>query len=344
MKQKLLLIACLLVGATLILTALHYRLKDPNDHPHGFTRKFNQPGLKILFSHTLPITYNRIAGYENGKIWISCNQPGRLMTFTTDSQKNEELIVPSNLTHRITAPFYTLLKDSNLIILGSHSRKILRYNVYTKISDTTVANTGSFLDAAALSRNSIILRTITKGTTIPQLEKLHITSGLLQQEKGISDTTEGAIIYSDGQLIIDPLTQHMSTYCYYKNQVTSFDSSLSQIVKSTTIDTHSVPTVNVHMSAASVELVKPPLHIHKSATAYNDKIYIHATLRSESESWKTFILNDVIDVYKQNSPSYLGSFYLPKQDNKSLISLHKSGKQMFVLYPGKLICYSLTDG
>ena len=81
---------------------------------------------------------------------------------------------------------------------------------------------------------------------------------------------------------------------------------------------------------------------NQNPTTNQNLLFVESKLIGKYESKKAWKKNSIIDIYRIDRQEYVGSFYIPKKDDKALTQMYATDMYLFVLIDKELKRYKFT--
>jgi hypothetical protein len=222
---------------------------------------------------------------------------------------------------------------------------IYKGSIGTKNLNTLSKSQAYFSHLINLDKNSFAFSTYytplkiqSLGLLFPEKKSnLLLKSNLLKKYKdGVFDT--------DGQMHYDCDNQSLVYIHHYKNQFLVLDKQLNLKGDFKTIDTISLPQIDVaQLEDGRRKMNKPPLKVNITSTVKYGLLFNQSNLMGKHENPKNWKNSAVIDVYSILEQNYLGSFYLPKPKEIKKVQMAIEGDYLFVLLGNEMVRYRFAQ-
>ncbi len=217
------------------------------------------------------------------------------------------------------------MKDWEAIPISYNEAYFTQY----KVADSVVFG---FITMSSLTEsNALGVLNINKGTEGIKLD----TKTLKASENGKFET--------DGSLLWNAKHQIFIYLYYYKNSYEVFDKNLNLKVSGKTIDTVSIPILDIahHTKKDEFKLGGKSIIVNRQRSTGGDFLYIHSDRLGQYENDKILNTASIVDVYKVTDYSYAFSFYLLHQREKKLREFQVSNSLLVAIVNDKLWLYKL---
>ena len=132
------------------------------------------------------------------------------------------------------------------------------------------------------------------------------------------------------------------------NNIICFDTSLSLIYKTHTIDTTNTYQIETGSIGTPTEKVytniMPSRIVNWESDVSEGKLYINSWMKADNESLPQFNNHSVIDVYDIITGAYQKSFYIPFFKGEKMESFKVYKNEVIVVYKNYIAVYSHSKG
>lgn len=313
---------------------------------NNFTRRFLQHPITEEKRSNLQINSYYFAGISKDSVYLG-NYTAPFLLTSTDlnfTATKEQRIIPDQYDFdfkraqlKVNAPYYYLYDGSVPVIyqgiLGNYQVKTLSLGQ------------AYFSQLVNMSKDTFAISTYFKDSEKQTLGLLNpLQKNPLDLKSAIFGKTSDGIFDTDGQLHFDPITKTTVYVHYYKNQLLMMDNHLTIKAKYKTIDTISIPQIEVsELSDGKKKMSKPPLKVNKKAFVYAGLLFIESNLIGKFEDRDHWRNSFIIDVYSTVKQEYIGSFYLPNPKKEKKMQFHITDQHLYVLTGNEIIKYRFAQ-
>lgn len=340
---------------TLLLTAvitgfllyfLHEKSENLLHQENGFIRRFPQHPISENGRYDLGVNSYYFAGTDGDDLYLANSTVPFTLTKFTDFKKLENRQLKSEKNnYNFQLPILTVddgkvyLYDLSVPViyegkLGDEQLK-LKMSPSAGLNKVVVADDSTFF-VSAYNRdweiqNLGLLLTATHSN--PILWK----PNLLEKVKDGYFDPDGAILYDK--------TLKKLVYVYnYRNTFFTADKDLSNIKKFRTIDTVTVPKLDVvRMKDGTRKLGTKAVTVHKKSAVHRGVLFVESDRVGKYEYHKQWKRNLTIDMYSIIQQKYLGSFYIPKPQGQKRIQFTVTDQYLYVIIENEIIRYSFAQ-
>jgi hypothetical protein len=316
----------------------------------GFKRNLLYPlTIELIEKINLNTDEYKILGYDENKIILFGQSNKTLLSISSDIPVNENktITIDSIIKKKIEINNVTYDSISNeVIIFSSLEGKIYKYNIKNNKLTNSININMPFSKGLIIDSEKYILTQqyrkeikftfngFTYDSMFKKLEKNGLESNLILNN-----------MVDDGELLKN--NDNFLFISYYKNSVYLISPSLKSLFKFNLIDTVNVGPLVSFSGTNGTGILKytSPLRIcNPHFCTYNLNLYVHSLVIADNDIDKEFKKNNIIDVYDlKNQGKYIGTYSLPKLDNKELKDFLIYGKKIFFVYENKLLIYEKND-
>jgi hypothetical protein len=310
-------------------------------HKNGFDRRFADKAY-VIYRHELPYNSYYLAGATSSTIYLG-NRVGTTKLVEGDSTlsqfKESDIHFPAGkniaweaLQLNIDSPD---VYASELVTPSWYEGNMNEQELH-QIQVTTDATSATL----AIAPGKYVLRMYDSThdqydlfNRNKQIIKSPIRAPLLQKHGDGTFSLDGILLYDK--------TEHLVVYVYYyRNLISIFDTALNEIAEMKTIDTVSIPDVQVaNIASTNTSTLRyPATVINKKAAVCNNRLYIHSMRKADNQ---TQTLQSVIDCYDISQQQYLFSFYVPA-DPKILSGIMVKAGRMYAIAGTELLALRLV--
>ncbi|MDN4013294.1 tellurium resistance protein TerC [Chryseobacterium gambrini] len=221
---------------------------------------------------------------------------------------------------------------------------IYRGKIGDQYAETISYQNAYFTQLSVLDSARFALRTQSKSTqqyTLGSLDlnrnpKVVLNPDILQKQiDGVFD--------SDGKLLLNQNFKNLIYIYNYRNEYMIMDEDLELKSRLKTIDTISRARFNVvKIPDGRHKMNVPSLKNNQNPTTNQNLLFVESKLIGKYESKKAWKKNSIIDIYRIDRQEYVGSFYIPKKDDKALTQMYATDMYLFVLIDKELKRYKFT--
>lgn len=197
-----------------------------------------------------------------------------------------------------------------------------------------------------ISRSTLIYRTFDTPGQSSTLKKVSLVDNVVSHQSIALERQIDGMFCTDGTLTYDKSRNQLVYLYYYRNEFICFDTTLTMIRKSHTIDPISQArlTVDQHTSGTSktLSLASPPLQINKGTSLSGGRLFVHAARRAHNEEESVFEKYSVIDVYTVKDGRYHFSLYIPDINDKKIRDFEVIDSILYILQDQHMRAYTLN--
>jgi hypothetical protein len=349
-KVKIKKVALYVVFTTLLAIGTMIVLYLSSEHiikkENNFTRRYLQHPVQEEKVYDLKFNSYYFSGYADGKIYLGNYTAPLVLTSidTTLVHTQTTKIVLDNPHHQFRSitlkveTAFVYAYDGTVPVIyradigTSYARTISLGDVY--FSQLQISGPDKFaFRAQSRKQEKNILGTFESSAK----EKVKLNYKLLEkQSDGVFDT--------DGVLIRDAISKEILYGYYYRNGFLVMDSDLSLLQKLHTIDTISRAQVrSLKLSKGEHKLEAPPLLVNKDMVVHGQVLFVESSLLGKFESRDIWNNAVVIDMYKTNGQSYLGSLFIQNRGENKMAQMLVTDKYLFVLSGTEIVRYRLAQ-
>lgn len=335
------LLAAITVAVVFLMAFLHFTADNPQYRKKGFTRTAINTSLVRL--HSVNQKVADVAGIYSGSLYLVTNNPTELLVADTGFQQIQPLRLNIEINNKWHSNFTTTLLDGSIYIAGHNVPAIARYDLLTQ--QTTIHNTDrAFSRIAILNDHSAMLRGFNASFDDELIRKMDMPAGVYQDEKDITDKTEGGGFVTDGMLNYDHTTGRVVYNFFYSNRLLFLDTNLNLLQTAHTIDTFKTYTASAKAvqtsRGVSFTFSKPPTLLNLHSCVSNGKLFMYSRLQADNEDVEVFKNNMVIDVYDVTTGGYNGSLYVP---GKKMQTFRVFENLLVGIYTDSLVTYQIRE-
>ncbi|MEH6307238.1 hypothetical protein RYH73_16440 [Olivibacter sp. CPCC 100613] len=297
----------------------------PNKKDNGFDRKILKGQVEEISKSLLKKQTTRILGVHGNYTLLETDDAQFLLKFNNDSCQTSVITIGNfpvgfkNKKYR-----YQLFGDE--LYRYDRRGKVEIFNLKTKEPKLLSRfKTPPVIYYLPISDNRYSYLKYTGIETSKQFCIGRFNDATISCDTGNTILSEPKGLIADGQLNFDDSTQIFVYMHYYKNEVTTFDTSLhlKNIV-------HTIDTVTNSLKEGENGA---RFAINQKSCVHGGFLYISSNLKADNESRSHYTQHIPIDMYDIKAASYLGSFYLPVSKGKLIKSMKFiSRNKMLVLY------------
>ncbi len=342
-RRNLFVLTALATAAVSLIVVMFLSSEHIIKKENNFTRRFLiHP---VIEEETLQLDQAQyyFAGFYGSEIYFG-NRKYPLTITTVDTaltQKRTVYLQPDQLNYpfrnvslRVVFPFYYVYDGSVPVIL--------RGKMGSTNPVTVSLQDAYFHQMAVIDSITFAVRTQSAETKNLLLAKLSLRPHAVQLYRNILSKQIDGVFDMDGQLISDPGRQLAYIYAY-RNEFIVTGPELDNMQRFNTIDTTRTAQIKVtKLSDGRHKMQAPPLKVNNNSVLYGGLLFNQSLLRGRHESGSAWQKADVIDVYKTDSPFYVGSFYLFKKRREKLNSFLVTDRNFYAIYGERIIKYKLT--
>jgi len=316
----------------------------PNEHTNGFARRWLEPKeFKFLNELQISNSIQDIVGTTNDHLFFSTLNPQWLFMLDEKLQNQDTIFFPIKLFEKLLSA-YTFFVDSPNVYLHANNIPALFIGslVDTKKFSGLKLKTSLFTKSVQISPKYMVLRGFDSSGTRQTFQKINSMTGKIESQQVIVPQPKNDLGFStDGWLKYDPFTKRILFVEFYQNSFFCLDSNLNLIYQGKTIDTTNTNSVSIKPNViGNKEYLMPSSSrtlINKITFVNNGYLFINSGLIADNESPKLFRQNAIIDVYRIQNGTYVGSFYLPYRHENKIMSIVYQSDKLFVLYAKGII-------
>jgi len=312
--------------------------------PNGFNRKIAPAVLSsarryIAGSASLYIISLDSAGIKLGV----ANESGRILFIPYSLSKPDStlMLLPDSIHFAWRAAKFIAL-DHRMFLQEGITPHIYEMNGKTFKEMADIAEFSQF-DVIAPYDSGFAYRTV---DSIDQQYTIRIKprNASTIYTNGILTPQQDGYFSCDGMLLLDKLRHRFVNVYYYRNELTSFNTTFDSVFHGKTIDTVSWAKITLHSikSERKIAFSSPPLKVNKHASIWNGLLFIYSGLRADNEMGKLAFTSSVIDVYTTSNFSYLGSFYVPDNDGEGIRDFAVYNDQLVALRGNQIYVYHIN--
>lgn len=238
-----------------------------------------------------------------------------------------------HLQLQVQAPYYYLYDGSIPIIyrnrLGNLNAKTISYQdaYFNQIGILDSTKFALRIRNSTTNQYSLALLDLTKDPKLEVADRV-----LTKQIDGIFDC--------DGKLISYP-PKSETVYMYsYRNQFLVLDQQLRVKHALRTVDTTTVAQVKpVRLSNGTHKMEAPPFKVNHSIAVYGNKLFNHSHVMGKYEPTEYWKNHAVFDIYRTDQQEYIASFYLEKENGKTVSEILVTHDYLYALIGNRLKRY-----
>lgn len=193
--------------------------------------------------------------------------------------------------------------------------------------------------------NTLLFKTLNPQSQKSDLGYLYIKDSLPYQiAPHLLNNESDEIFNADGSITYDGLTNHVSYTYFYKNKFLVMSEKLNNIITAHTIDTISKPNLIIDSTSNPQQLkLIASMMVNPASYTYNGFLYIRSQIKGRYEAEKTWKQTQTIDVYNILNGNYQTSFYIYKEQGKSLRHFFIKESIFYGFIGNKLVQYDLEN-
>lgn len=344
-KRVLLLTSSLLLSSILILIFILYGQNVLLKEGNGFTRNILNPLQLIKISPFS--TIERLYASNTNQILLGARDPRWGILTDLSLQKRDTLKININIKPELLLYSDGYMEENFPHIITINTPGLIRYDFDSSNYKIVKLQVPLLTRIAPISLNCMAARAFDSSQTYQNLVKIDTRTGNITKQLSIPELNRDAGYSTDGILTFDHGNHVLIFTQFYQNVFYALDTNLNILYKGKTIDTtntnlvytHSLSNKETHMGSLSSAV--PLKRIMNDVIAGGGKLYILSTLHADNESPSIAQQNTVVDVYNTKNGLYIGSFYIPKVDNKKVNSLQIINDTLVTLFPDKVATWKL---
>ncbi|MDM8172920.1 hypothetical protein QT327_00930 [Olivibacter sp. 47] len=318
----------LLISLTLPILIIYglWAMADlPNKKDNGFHRKILMGQFEEISRSILKKQTTAILGTYGKYTFLETDDPRFLLKFNNDSYQTSVMTI-GNFSPSLGNKKYKYQLLGAQLYRYDRSGEVEIFNL-----DNNIPKLFSRFEAppviyyVPISDNRYGYLKYTGIETFKQFCIGRFNGVTISCDTGNAILSEPKGLIADGQLNFDDSTQTFVYTHYYKNEVTTFDTSLhlKNIV-------HTIDTVTNSLKEGENGA---RFAINQKSCVHDGLLYISSNLKADNESRSHYTRHIPIDIYDIKAASYSGSFYLPVSKGKLIKSMKFISRyKILVLY------------
>ncbi|XVJ64745.1 MAG: hypothetical protein HEQ40_00700 [Lacibacter sp.] len=352
-KFKMLLIAIIIATALVAAMFLYFTLNKKKSFlkENGFVRTPLYPKeINLQFKVELKEDEYKFLGYYKKKIFFFGQKSNTLLSLSDSMPLYENTILKLdsviNKKLEISNVYFDTLTNK-IYIFSNTDRRVYEYNLQNQKLSNIIKVLSPFTKGIKMNSNEFIfnqqygkeIKFSFYGYSLNENTKTLESNGK-QSNLVLRNMVD------DGDLL--KLNNENSIYIsYYKNPFYLLDSNLTIVDRFKLIDTITTgPSVLFSGSNGTGTLkYTSPLRIaNPNFCISNNKLFVHSLVKAENENTEELKNNNIIDVYNiKEKGKYVGTYYLPKIEEKQITDFYIVGKKVFFIYQTNLLVYEKND-
>lgn len=343
-------IGILLVTAILssgIVAILFLKTGNPETHSFGFSRNYIL-GNAVLPLDTIDLGFDSyyIAGEASHTIYLGNVTAPRHVIAVTETLDTQQITLEVDNRDRFKFTSLSLRVDSPAFYLTDGTVPVIFYGSLDNRHAYPLHGSGSafFLNAEPMENQSFALRSIGTDKKV-RLGKLSIPDSSISFSDNLLEAGVDNFFSTDGILRYEPRTGKLIFMYHYRNQYLVMDRAMNLLAKGHTIDTISVPQIEVATLASSnaVTFASPPLMVNNQVALDENRLFIHSVLRADNDPPEEFSSHATIDVYNLDSSAYRYSFKIRKPEGENIRHFTILRNNLIVLFKRRMVLYDLSQ-
>jgi uncharacterized membrane protein YphA (DoxX/SURF4 family) len=345
-KTLLLLVTLSIIGIGIV--ALLFVFSEKKMHRNNaFVRRY--PHHPIVPKDTLDLSYNSyyFAGRGNNAIYFgNFTAPLHVLSLsaTTVDTISLRIDLPKNEIKykyprlRILDSLFYLFDGTVPIIHIGNLKKWKVIKTYHPLAYFTFAE--------PISANSMVIRSVSSlnGNNVLGIIELDSIPKVTMHPDVLTGNLDG-YFDRDGQLIYNERLHKIIYVYYYKNKYVSALPDFSNVQLLKTIDTISLPQIDVKELEAAKEIHIGGMStlVNRLSSSYGNYLFINSDRLGRFESEQILKEASIIDVYNIREKTYQFSFYLYHHNTEKLRSFNVYGNMLYALIGNKLYTFKIKE-
>jgi hypothetical protein len=315
------------------------------DNP--FVRRFPNNPTRYINQKELSVNSYYFAGSFKGFFYLgNYTAPRHILRFSPNLTRTDTIIIKSKVGALANVPLRLIIRDDKFYLYNGKSPVIYS----GAITDWTIRDVDKaapyFYQLQPLGNSQFAFkgnRSITGENIVglykkDQIPEIKILDSVIEPFKG-----GDGFFDTDGMLLSNVKGSKFMYLHRYCNRLTIIDSKGAVLMRSHTIDTVSQPRLSISKQANGqrIQLASPPPYVNRTASAWNQFLFVDASLKGRFEDAVAWRHSSTIDVYDTNRNIYIYSFYIPPHNGKKLHEMWVDDGYVYVLYDTELATYEL---
>lgn len=322
-------------------------LKSENimKYNNSFIRRYSKGNDKV-YEADLRFNSFYIAGVFNNKIYLG-NTTAPLLVTVLDTMlvsavQNKIIVKDTSLTKGVQLR----VNFESFYLIDGNVGSILKGSVSNWNAELIWSGKIRFTQPQVVDSLNISIRTVDLKNNESEIAALNLGSSphinlhadlLQKQVDGMFDV--------DGKLYYDPIGKRHAYVYYYRNEFIIADQSLKLLFRKNTIDTISPEKIKIAYLKDRKEkrLAVSPLIINKSASVYQNLLFINSPIKGRYEDHRIWDQASIIDVYNLNNKSYVSSFNVYHIKDQKLKSFYVKDDRFYGIIGNYLAVYRIGE-
>lgn len=313
------LLCCVAIGT---LYALNISSNAPNRVANGFERKFLPIEATIVHQLEFTTTVRELAGRQGDSLFLVTGEAGKIYVTDATLRKPTTILLDDPKIENIVPRFYTKVRYPDVYIFGGNATSYAVGDLRTKKTSKHKLNLNGLFNNPILMDDRILMQITDNDTRSARFATVGLNGEILTKENNLSKGSADAGFVYSGLLKYDPVGNRMVYVHFFDNNFDVFTPELELLYSGHTIDTTYTNPTKIAINGKSVSYASPPIRINSYAAVYDGYLYVSSKLLADNEDRKEFYINTVIDQYKLDDGSYVGSFYLPLVDDQPITQFY----------------------
>lgn len=348
MKKNILKLFLSILFVTILLTALFLTAHMPNKHENGFTRYLLNDKVKLLNKKYIEVPLTHISGISSEHIFFGTTNPQGIIMLSKDLADIDTLVFNTRQSPNIMSSYFIRVDSPKVKLYANNLGAVLYGELNKRRIDTLRLGVRLFTRAIQVSPSDFVVRTFNDSNTKQVFKRINSLTRQTTKEAAIIEEQSDLGFSTDGQLLFDSISKCLLYVQYFQNRFYCVDTNLNLLYKGRTIDTNfsnSTQTKIIQTSEmeGNITPTKARILVNKSSYLNNKFLFIISALKADNEKLSNFNKQTVIDIYEIKSGKYIGSFYIPKIDNKPVKFICISNNLLVALYDGIVGTFKMPD-
>lgn len=332
MKKRILIMLLLTSVAIGTLYALNISSNAPNRVANGFERKFLPIEATIIHQLEFATAVRELAGIKGDSLFLVTGEAGKIYITDSTLRKPSTVLLDDPKIENIIPRFYTTVRYPEVYIFGGNATSYAVGDLQTKKTTKHTLNLNGLFSNPILIDDNIILQITDNDTRSARFAKIGMGGEIQLKESNLSKGSGDAGLVYSGLLKYDPVGKRFVYVHFYDNGFDVFTPDFELLYKGHTIDTTYTNPTKVAINGKDISYKTPPIRINSYAAIHDGHLYVSSKLLANNEERKEFFKHTVIDQYKLDDGSYVGSFYMPNVDNQPITQFYFLSKHHILAF------------
>lgn len=333
------------IGSSLFLFYMHRKSEEMLHQENAFIRRFPQHPISENARLSLGLNSYYFAGVNGDTIYLGNTTSPFVLTKITDFKNIRDFnLKSSSNSYHFQAP--TIHVSDNKIYLTDGTIPVVYQGlVGNQNLNPILQPKQKFNKIAFVNDGGYILSSHNRSFDIQTLGKISKESPhKITWKPDLLKKNQDGYFEPDGMLLYDKSLNRVVYVYYYKNQFIVTDSHLNLKGTFRTIDSLSVPKIDVvKMSDGSKKIGNKAIIVNKKTLVHKGVLFIESDRVGKYEykdQWKRAV---TMDMYSITNQKYLGSFYVPKPKGQKRMQYAIDDQNLYIIIENEIIRYRFAQ-